>query len=222
MHTPTGTEAAVCADIAERQRLGIAKYGTTVADNPLALREWLQHAYEETLDKAVYLKRAIEEMDKPEWIGVGWRVLVRPVETSGWWDGFVSSVHGNEAYVLVGDGTLPFKIRKADYDLLWIVPTAAPVSARSFAEHRHVGLPEPVPACDWIEPGEIIEVLTDSPHGEVWSKATVRARGKSSAMVEGPNVGNDHMIHKGGKAWRRVAPAPVQPPSAEDPPWMHV
>lgn len=61
---PTGTEAAVCADIAKRQQLGIAKYGTTVAENPLELHEWLQHAYEETLDQAVYLKRAIEDMER--------------------------------------------------------------------------------------------------------------------------------------------------------------
>lgn len=59
----TGTEARVCADIAARQQLGIGKYGTTVAGNPLPLREWLRHAYEETLDKAVYLRRAIEEME---------------------------------------------------------------------------------------------------------------------------------------------------------------
>lgn len=58
----TGTEAAVCRDIAERQEKGIQKYGTTVADNPLTLVEWLQHAYEETLDQAIYLKRAIEEL----------------------------------------------------------------------------------------------------------------------------------------------------------------
>lgn len=60
----TGTESRVCADIAARQAKGIAKYGTTVEANPIPLREWLQHAYEETLDKAIYLKRAIEEMDK--------------------------------------------------------------------------------------------------------------------------------------------------------------
>lgn len=59
----TGIEAAVCADIAARQAVGIAKYGTTVADNPLPLRDWLEHAYQETLDKAVYLKRAIAELD---------------------------------------------------------------------------------------------------------------------------------------------------------------
>ncbi len=62
--TPTGTEARVCSDIAKRQQVGLAKYKTTVEANPLSLREWLQHAYEETLDKAVYLKRAIEEMEK--------------------------------------------------------------------------------------------------------------------------------------------------------------
>lgn len=62
--TVTGTEAAVCADIFKRQQLGTKKYGMTVAENPLPLRAWLQHAYEETLDQAVYLKRAMEEMDK--------------------------------------------------------------------------------------------------------------------------------------------------------------
>jgi hypothetical protein len=58
-----GTEAAVCEDIARRQQLGIKKYGTTVADNPLSLKQWLTHAYEESLDHAVYLKRAIAEID---------------------------------------------------------------------------------------------------------------------------------------------------------------
>lgn len=43
------------------QQVGIAKYGTTVAENPLTHAEWLQHAYEECLDMAVYLKRAMTE-----------------------------------------------------------------------------------------------------------------------------------------------------------------
>lgn len=60
----TGTENEVCRDIAERQAKGIATYGTTVSDNPLPLRAWLQHAYEECLDQAVYLKRAMAEIDK--------------------------------------------------------------------------------------------------------------------------------------------------------------
>lgn len=58
-----GTEARVCEDIAKRQSLGIEKYGKTVEQNPLFLREWLQHAYEEALDLAIYLKRSIEELD---------------------------------------------------------------------------------------------------------------------------------------------------------------
>lgn len=59
-----GIEALVCRDIASRQALGVAKYGTTVADNPLSLEQWLQHAYEECLDQAVYMRRAIEELRK--------------------------------------------------------------------------------------------------------------------------------------------------------------
>lgn len=58
-----GIEAMVCDDIANRQALGIQKYGTTVAENQLSLKEWLQHAYEEALDQAIYLKRAIQEID---------------------------------------------------------------------------------------------------------------------------------------------------------------
>jgi hypothetical protein len=59
---PTGTEAKVCEDIAQRQALGIKKYGVTVEENQLSLLDWLQHAYEECLDQAVYLKRAIDEI----------------------------------------------------------------------------------------------------------------------------------------------------------------
>lgn len=60
----SGTEAKVCADITARQQFGLNKYGVSVEDNPLGLRQWLQHAYEETLDKAVYLRRAMDELDK--------------------------------------------------------------------------------------------------------------------------------------------------------------
>lgn len=56
-------ESVVVRDILDRQQRGIAKYGQTVAQNPLELREWLQHAYEECLDQAVYLRRAIEEIE---------------------------------------------------------------------------------------------------------------------------------------------------------------
>ena len=60
----SGTELRVCQLIAERQMRGIEKYGTTVSDNPLPLRAWLRHALEETLDNAIYLQRAIEQLER--------------------------------------------------------------------------------------------------------------------------------------------------------------
>lgn len=54
---------AVRADLLRRSELGIAKYGVTLARTDLSLRDWLQHAYEEHLDAANYLKRSIMEID---------------------------------------------------------------------------------------------------------------------------------------------------------------
>lgn len=54
----------VCADIARRQALGLNKYGVSVADNQLSLREWLQHAYEESMDLSIYLRRCMAEIDR--------------------------------------------------------------------------------------------------------------------------------------------------------------
>lgn len=59
----TGTELLVCQDIGKRQDIGLRKYGVAVEANPLNLRQWLQHAYEETLDQAIYLRRAMDELD---------------------------------------------------------------------------------------------------------------------------------------------------------------
>ena len=58
------TESLVCVDIRYRQQLGIRKYGTTLATNPLKLREWYQHHYEELLDAACYSRRIIQELDE--------------------------------------------------------------------------------------------------------------------------------------------------------------
>jgi hypothetical protein len=55
------TEALVCVDIRYRQQMGIRKYGTTVAANTLTEEQWLQHAYEEALDLAIYLKRLMQQ-----------------------------------------------------------------------------------------------------------------------------------------------------------------
>lgn len=57
---------AVCNDLQERSKRGIEKYNTTLERTDLELKDWLQHAYEETLDKANYLKRAIIEIEKYE------------------------------------------------------------------------------------------------------------------------------------------------------------
>ena len=63
----TGIEAQVCADIARRQRRGLAKYGKTVIGNPLSFAQWLQHFYEELLDGAIYAKRILTTMNhEPE------------------------------------------------------------------------------------------------------------------------------------------------------------
>ena len=63
---PTGTEARVCALVAQRQQFGLNKYKVSVAQNPLTHRQWLQHGLEEALDLAVHLHRSIEELDRLE------------------------------------------------------------------------------------------------------------------------------------------------------------
>lgn len=55
---------AVREDLLQRSQLGIKKYGVSLDRTDLGLRDWLQHAYEETLDQANYLKRAIIELDR--------------------------------------------------------------------------------------------------------------------------------------------------------------
>jgi hypothetical protein len=62
--TPTDSIVeAVRADLLRRSQFGITKYGVTLDRTDLGLREWLQHAYEECLDQANYLKRSIVEID---------------------------------------------------------------------------------------------------------------------------------------------------------------
>jgi len=54
---------AVCNDLKERSERGIKKYGVTLDRNDLSQRDWLQHAYEEALDLANYLKKLLMEID---------------------------------------------------------------------------------------------------------------------------------------------------------------
>lgn len=58
------TETRVIEEIKARQQLGINKYGKTVAQNPLGLYQWVKHFQEEILDAAVYITRAMQEMEK--------------------------------------------------------------------------------------------------------------------------------------------------------------
>jgi hypothetical protein len=53
----------VRSDLKDRSEVGIEKYNTTLDRTDIDLKGWLQHAYEETLDKALYLKRAIKELE---------------------------------------------------------------------------------------------------------------------------------------------------------------
>ena len=50
---------SVQADLQARSERGIAKYNTTLDRTDLTQKEWLQHAYEEALDFALYLKKLI-------------------------------------------------------------------------------------------------------------------------------------------------------------------
>ena len=57
---------AVRYDLLRRSQIGIEKYGTSLERTDLSLRDWLQHAYEECLDQANYLKRSIMEIDEKQ------------------------------------------------------------------------------------------------------------------------------------------------------------
>ena len=47
-------------DILYREEKGRAEYGTTMDRKDLTEEQWLQHAYEEALDLAIYLKKIIK------------------------------------------------------------------------------------------------------------------------------------------------------------------
>ena len=57
---------SVRADLLQRSQVGINKYNTTLERTDLDLKDWLQHAYEEALDMANYLKRSIIEIENNE------------------------------------------------------------------------------------------------------------------------------------------------------------
>ena len=56
----------VMNDLNDRSRVGVEKYGVTLERDDLSLKDWLHHAYEECLDQANYLKRAIIEIENKQ------------------------------------------------------------------------------------------------------------------------------------------------------------
>jgi hypothetical protein len=54
--------AEVIEDLLNREQKGLETYGTTVDREDYELKDWLQEAYEECLDKCIYLKAAINKM----------------------------------------------------------------------------------------------------------------------------------------------------------------
>jgi hypothetical protein len=49
-------------DLASRAEVGLTKYNTTMDREDLIASDWVQHAYEECLDMALYLKRLRKDM----------------------------------------------------------------------------------------------------------------------------------------------------------------
>ncbi len=54
------TYKEVITDLIAREKMGRMKYGVTVDKANLSEQEWLNHAYEEALDFAIYLKRIMK------------------------------------------------------------------------------------------------------------------------------------------------------------------
>lgn len=55
--------SAVMADLADREKRRLGWPLVRKGREDLTHRDWLRHAYEEALDTAVYLKKAMQELD---------------------------------------------------------------------------------------------------------------------------------------------------------------
>ena len=56
----SNTSRRIFEDLVSSDIKGKQEYGVTVDREDYTQREWLQHAYEEVLDTAKYLKRAVD------------------------------------------------------------------------------------------------------------------------------------------------------------------
>jgi hypothetical protein len=60
---PSVTVSDVINDLLAREERGIAEYGTTVDRRDYDLKRWIDEVYQETVDKAVYLRRVLNEIN---------------------------------------------------------------------------------------------------------------------------------------------------------------
>ena len=56
-------EDNVCKKIKARSDVGKAKYGVTMEEEVLSVREWLVHLQEELMDAAVYVEKLLEMVE---------------------------------------------------------------------------------------------------------------------------------------------------------------
>jgi len=86
-HTFTNDKVVeqVRGDLLSRSQAGINKYGVTLDRRDLTLKDWLQHAYEECLDQANYLKKCILEIELQDLQREAER-KVKVKEDQGWED----------------------------------------------------------------------------------------------------------------------------------------
>ena len=54
----------VISDLKDRELKGLREYGVTVDRDDYTLLDWLTEAYQETLDNALYLQKAMQEVKK--------------------------------------------------------------------------------------------------------------------------------------------------------------
>lgn len=52
-------EDEVCKKIQQRAAVGKAKYGVTMEEEVLSIREWLNHLQQELMDAAVYVEKLL-------------------------------------------------------------------------------------------------------------------------------------------------------------------
>ena len=55
---------SIIDDLLSREDKGLEEYGTTMDRTDLSEQDWLQHAYEESLDLSIYLKKIITIKNK--------------------------------------------------------------------------------------------------------------------------------------------------------------